>query len=743
MTQVWDQKRDWRRAKLFGPIGAMTISGLVLLVALALFLIERFDVVAAQREQVLVEHGFARQIDELSAVIATQVDWDEAIRNLDHKFDPQWADFNVGNYLYTFNGFSHSFVLDRNGMPIYASIRGERASLQAVAEFADVANKLLPGIRNAELRRGPFRQRAGKGNVVIPPIQSSTTAQVAGATYIVTATLVQPDFGKVLPKGPRAPIVIAAKPIDRSMLDAFAGRYLLNQLLLLDPSVSADQRQQIVLRDFAGRDLTALSWVPRRPGTALRQMLQWPLLGGIAVLALLTLLVLRRGAAIVSELIASEARARHLAYHDQLTQLPNRAMLFDKLRLSLARLADADASLAVICVDLDRFKDVNDTLGHHAGDWLIQTVATRLREVCDKQTTIARLGGDEFIVLYPCSNRPAAAELAQRIVAAVSEQIVSEFGRINVGCSLGVAIISHAGVEPTEALRWADVAMYRSKDSGRGCVTFFEPEMDDALRARRALESDLHSALSDGSLRMVYQPQVDRTGQTKAVEALVRWDHPQRGAISPGIFVPLAEETGLILPLGEFVLRRVFAETAGWGDLRVGINISAVQLRSQGFAALVTRLVAQAGVDPSNYEVELTETALLGEDPVTAANVEALKRLGFSIALDDFGTGYSSLSVLQRFSVNRIKIDRSFVCALDDSGEGDALVDAMIKLARSLGLSVIAEGVETASQRARMLACGCKEFQGYLTGMPQDASAIEALTGIESSHSAAAINRRA
>lgn len=472
-------------------------------------------------------------------------------------------------------------------------------------------------------------------------------------------------------------------------------------------------------------------------------MLQWPLLGGIAVLALLALLVMRRGGAIVSELIASEARAGHLAYHDQLTQLPNRAMLFDKLRRSLAALRAGDDSLAVICVDLDRFKDVNDTLGHHAGDWLIQKVATRLRDVCDNHTTIARLGGDEFILLCPGSSRAAATALAERIVAAVSEEIVSEFDRINVGCSLGVAIIDHAGVEPTEALRWADVAMDRSKDSRRGCVTFFEPEMDDALRARRSLESDLQSALNDDALRMVYQPQVDRSGQARAVEALVRWDHLERGAISPGLFVPLVEETGLILPLGEFVLRRVFAETARWRDLRVGINISALQLRSQGFAALVTRLVAQAGVDPGNYEIELTETALLGEDLVTAANVEALKRLGFSIALDDSGTGYSSLSVLQRFSVNRIKIDRSFVCALDDSGEGDALIDAMVKLARSLGLNVIAEGVETESQRDWLLACGCKEFQGYLTGMPQDAGAIEEMAGMAPSQPAAAVNRRA
>lgn len=740
MSVTVDQGRDWRRARLLGPIGALTVGGLVLLLALALFLIHRFDVVAAEREQVLVEHGFQRQIEELDAVIATQVDWDDAIKALDHKFDPEWADFNVGNYLYTFNGFTHSYILNRDERLIYAAVKGERSGLDSFAPFAGITKRLVPLVRDAEVRRGPFKQRQGKNNIVIPPIQTNTTEQIGGVTYLITATLVQPDFGKILPKGPKAPIVITAKPVDKALLGAFSARYLLNELLLLDPTVQPERRQQIVLRNLDGASIAALSWVPRRPGTVLRRSLQWPLLGGIAILALVTMALLRRGGSIVSELIASETRARHLAYHDQLTQLPNRAMLFDRLRMLLLEQTHEGPKLAVICVDLDRFKDVNDSMGHHAGDQLIQTVAQRLREICANAELIARLGGDEFIVLFKCEDQAGAKVLADRIVAAVSEQIVSEFGRFEVGCSLGVAIIDHPGVEPTEALRWADVAMYRSKDGGRRCATVFEPEMDDALRARRVLEADLRAALGDGTLHMVYQPQVDRTGQITAAEALVRWNHPERGAIPPGIFVPLAEETGLILPLGEFVLRRVFAETAGWGDLRVGINVSAVQLRSNGFAALVTRLAAQAGINPANYEIELTETALLGDDPVTAANVEALKRLGFSIALDDFGTGYSSLSVLQRFSVNRIKIDRSFVCALDASGEGEALVDAMVKLARSLNLNVIAEGVETENQRQRLLACGCKEFQGYLTGMPQDAGSIEGLAGLTP---AEAVNRRA
>ena len=451
---------------------------------------------------------------------------------------------------------------------------------------------------------------------------------------------------------------------------------------------------------------------------------------GVLLMALLALSVLQRGATIVHELIASEKRSKHLAYHDLLTQLPNRAMLFEQLRALLGACQPGQTQLAVICVDLDRFKEVNDKLGHHAGDLLIQAVAARLRTCCNQAALIARLGGDEFVILHAVTGDAVLEVLPGQILAAISERVSTEYGWLEVGCSLGIAVIDNPGVEPSEALRWADVALYRSKQAGRNCVTVFEPEMDEALRLRLSLEADLRAALHDGSLYMVYQPQVDRTGGITAFEALLRWNHPVRGAIPPGLFVPLAEETGVILALGEFVLRRVFGETQTWHQARVAINVSAVQLRTPGFAALVTRLAAQAGIDPARYEIELTETALLGDEPLISSNVDALKRLGFSIALDDFGTGYSSLAVLQRFAIDRIKIDGSFVNGLGNSGGADALVDAMVKLARAMNLSVIAEGVETEAQKARLVKCGCREFQGHLTGMPLPADQTEQLLGI-------------
>ncbi len=729
LSSAIDHIHDWRRTRLFGPIVAMALGGLALVVLLSIFLIERFDVAAAEHERAIVQRGVVEVGKELDAVVATQVDWDAAIGALDNKFNPAWADFNLGNYLYTFNGFSHVFVIDGEAKPFYAAAKGERTGLASYSPFRPVVDQLVPRLRRAEIDRGPIKPRPGKNNILIPPIQANAFAKVGGQYYVVTATLVQPDFGKKLPKGPRAPITVAAKPVDAAMLKAFSDRYLLEDTRLVAPNFKAEGRQQAVLHALDRTPLAALSWIPAKPGTLLRERMQAPLLVGVLLLLLLALSVVRRGSAMVDELVASEQRSKHLAYHDLLTQLPNRALLFERLRVLLAARGPEKAPLAVICVDLDRFKEVNDTLGHHAGDLLIQAVAGRLRSACPKAELIARLGGDEFVILHEVTGTDVLGVLPARIIASVSERVGTEYGWLEVGCSLGVAVIDNPGVEPSEALRWADIALYRSKEAGRNRMTLFEAEMDEVLRSRLSLEADLRRAVQDGSLHMAYQPQVDRSGTITGVEALLRWDHPERGAVPPGVFVPLAEETGVILALGEFVLRRVFSETHTWQQARVAINISAVQLRTPGFAALVMRLAAEAGIDPARYEIELTETALLGSDPQIAGNVEALKRLGFSIALDDFGTGYSSLSVLQRFAVDRIKIDRSFVNALESAGETGALVDSMLKLARAMNLSVIAEGVETEAQKQRLVKYGCKYFQGHLTGHPLPANDMAQLLG--------------
>ncbi len=718
-------------------MAGLAAGALGLLVLLSVFLIQRFDRAATEREEHMVENGFAVVTAELNRVVATQVEWDGAIANLDNRFDPNWADFNIGNYLHVFHGFSHAYVLGPDDRVIYASAGGERADLATYAPFEAAARSLLPEVRAQERVRPEPGKRPGKNNIVIPSIQASRIALVDGRPFILSATLVQPDFGEDLPKGPRAPIAIAIKPIDQVMLKSFADRYMLDDLVVRSPAALSAADGKLLLADRSGEPVAALTWAPQRPGTMLLRQLAAPLILLLGMLAALAWRVIQRGSAIATDLIASEARAKHAAFHDSLTRLPNRAYLFERLAQSLRRVEGPETAVAVMCVDLDRFKEVNDTLGHNAGDALLEAMAERLRLACSEATCVARLGGDEFVVLLETGDEAAALVLGRRIIRAVSERVVSEYGKIEVACSIGFAFIDQPGVEPSEALRWADVALYRSKQVGGKRVSRFNPEMDLALRYRLQLEAELRQAIGSDQLSMVYQPHFDRRRQLKGYEALLRWNHPVRGAISPSVFVPLAEDCGLIMALGEHVLRRIFNETRDWRGVRVAINVSAVQLRSRGFAAQVMRMLAEAGADARSYEIEVTETALLGDEQQCISNIDALKRMGFTIALDDFGTGFSSLNVLQRFSVDKIKIDCSFVAALGAGRGAEALIEAIVNLARGLDMIVVAEGVETEAQWDHLLKAGCRQFQGHLLGRPEPAAAINrALPALRSASAA-------
>ena len=689
-----------------------------LLVVIGAVLANRYDRESREREQQLVINGFMLRIEEFAIAAVPEIDWDDAVANIANHFDPVWIDRHVVSYLNAINGIGRVFILDNaDRAPIYVAIHGQRANPAAFAPFAATVRTLVPALRVAEARRPPLHPSPGFRKLVARPIQASSAAMIGGAPFIVTASLVQPDFGTTLPEKPHAPVVVTATPIDAALLSNFARRYQLAGLQIAGTESRGRGVTQALLRDARGQPAAWLLWKDPARGRLLMLDLLKPFAVLILALALIARLLLRRSEAIASDLIASEARARHLAYHDTLTQLPNRAMMFERVRLALAMARRNGATLAVHCLDLDRFKEVNDTLGHQAGDELICRVAELLTSLCRETDTVARLGGDEFVIVQVETGVSGAALLAERVLKAINEPIELAYGVVEIGISIGTTLIANPAIDPVEALRQADLALYDSKEKGRNRLTFFEPEMDAAVRMRRSLDTDLRKALQDGHLEMVYQPQVDQRGQVNGLEALVRWNHPERGMISPTLFVPLAEESGLILELGEFVFRRVFEETRGWNK-RVAVNVSALQLRSPTFMAMLTQLVAEFGVDASDYEIEITETALLGEDGVTRNNIIMLKQEGFTIALDDFGTGYSSLSTLQRFAVDKIKIDRSFVRNIEASEEADALVDAIIQLGRALKLNIVAEGVETERQRERLAASGCNVFQGYLMSRP-------------------------
>jgi diguanylate cyclase (GGDEF)-like protein len=391
--------------------------------------------------------------------------------------------------------------------------------------------------------------------------------------------------------------------------------------------------------------------------------------------------------------------------------------------------------LAVICVDLDQFKNVNDTLGHPIGGKLLKVVSSRLRTCLRDSDVVARFGGDEFAVLQlGLTGAQEASALADRIVKLMSEPYDIEGQNIVIGASAGIALAPGDGETPDQLLKNADTALYRAKEDGRRIFRFFEPGMDARLRARRTLELDLRKALLAGEFELYYQPLVTlATGCISGFEALLRWHHPSRGMVAPGEFIPVAEEIGLIVPLGEWVLRQACAEAATWpDDLKVAVNLSPVQFKNVNLTHVVSAALASAGLPAARLELEVTESILLEESKLNLATLHKLRALGVSISMDDFGTGYSSLSYLRAFPFDKFKIDRSFVSHLDEGRESLTIVQAIAQLGLSLCIPTAAEGVETEVQLEWLRQAGCKEMQGYLFSRPIPASEIAEL--LRSSH---------
>jgi diguanylate cyclase (GGDEF)-like protein len=431
----------------------------------------------------------------------------------------------------------------------------------------------------------------------------------------------------------------------------------------------------------------------------------------------------------ITERRRAEGRIAHMARHDALTDLANRALLREKLERALGRVKRGER-LAVLCLDLDRFKSVNDTLGHPAGDAVLKEVAERLRRCVRDTDTVARLGGDEFAILQTgVETAQTVLPLARRIIEALSEPYTIEGHEIVIGTSVGIALAPGDGSTPDALLKSADLALYRAKSEGRGTFRYFEPEMDAHMQVRRTLEIDLRRALANGEFELYYQPLVNlESDRVIGCEALLRWHHPERGMIAPLEFIPLAEEVGLIIPLGDWVLRQACAEAATWPNgMKVAVNLSPVQFRDRKLVQTVVGALASSGLPGSRLELEITETVLLQDSANTLTILHQLKSLGVCISMDDFGTGYSSLQYLRSFPFDKIKIDRSFVQELESREDCVAIVRAVASLGTSLGMVTTAEGVENVAQLEQLRAQGCTEVQGYLFSPPRPASELLAL----------------
>ncbi|MDH0300906.1 MULTISPECIES: EAL domain-containing protein [unclassified Pseudomonas] len=426
-----------------------------------------------------------------------------------------------------------------------------------------------------------------------------------------------------------------------------------------------------------------------------------------------------------TEELAAHAQIHHMAHHDALTGLPNRTLFHERLKQALLRGEDSGKLTAALCLDLDNFKNINDTLGHAFGDKLLRALGKRLRRELREHDTLARLGGDEFAVVLAGLETPEAARItAQRLIEAICPPFHIEGHQFSVGVSIGVAVAPDDHDQAEQLLGYADMALYEAKRNGRNRFECFHVELDVAARQRRLVETDLRTALHLGQLQLHYQPVVDpQSSSVTGYEALLRWEHPTRGMIMPMDFIPIAEETGLIHEIGARALNLACQEAARWGTAQtVSVNLSPVQFKNASLVHTVALALADSGLSATRLELEITESVLLGNSEENVRVLRALKDLGVSISLDDFGTGYSSLGYLRSFPFDRIKIDKSFVHDMCESREAMSIVRAITELSNSLMIKTTAEGVESAEQMERLLAEGCSHFQGYLYGRPAPAS---------------------
>ena len=668
---------------------------------------------ARHQQQRMIEASFSQSLNEHLRQLHSLSRWGPFEQHLAEGNSSRWLDENIGLWLYEMFGHQLILVLDQQNQIVRVWREGQPVS-------APADDPLIGEVLQSPLVNDPARQ------------DNADYARITNRAAALAVGNIQRDDNAL----PRFRLV-SLKFLDDGYLAGLAERNQLQGLHFSDGTPQPGTGARYLLIAQAGEAVGYLNWIPSRPGA---QMLRT--IGpstGLAVLAisLLCLYMVRRlwnSSVNLSQsmlrLGASEAQAQHLAFHDVLTGLPNRALVEDRLTQALALATRHDQRVALLLIDLDRFKTINDTHGHHAGDELIIAVAQRLSNIVRASDTVGRIGGDEFIVVMPdVDNIGQVQSLAQRIIDELSEPFTLFGSDVWSGASIGLALAPKDGVDRLELMRKADIALYEAKSGGRGTYRQFERAMDESVRTRQTIAADLRTALhTHQGLEVWYQPLMDIGGQQMVgIEALLRWHHPTRGLIAPAEFIAIAEETGLIIPLGEWVLAEACVTQQRFPELLVAVNVSPVQFRSTGFVERVMAIVSQSGGDPKRLELEITEGVLIEDEREARAIIVALREAGFRIALDDFVTGYSSLNYLSNFPVDKIKIDRSFTQSLGVAENSVAIVESVVKLGHAMGLMVTAEGVETPGQMSALADAGCNQLQGYLFSQAVPADQLAAL----------------
>jgi diguanylate cyclase (GGDEF)-like protein len=683
------------------------ICALLLLIGLGGYLLVKNalsqDLDVQQRSRTFISRTLDQVRNEVGRNIINYAKWGEAYKHLHLTVDKAWADDqrNVGAIPYELYGYNGVLVINARDRTVYAVIDGKPSMMQA--------SDWLEGDLNALIDEA--RQSTQENDGVVRALQ------VAGKPALVAAATISPGWDPMIQQIPGpASVMMFVSVLDAEKLAHLSETYGL-------PTIEVGQEPQ------AGYDSMPLlgsnillSWTPPTPGMdLLRQTLPLFIAGVLALAAVLTMLVrysmtsARQIDAQFEALHVSQKELTLLSLHDSLTGLPNRFQLQQFLSDRLER--EITPPLALLSLDLDRFKPINDVLGHAFGDRVLQEVAQRLQQHVQANGMVARLGGDEFIVVREGGiDHDDIEALCARLVADLCRPFEIDTQTVFIGTSIGIALAPVHARTPAELLRMGDIALYRAKAAGRNTWCFYADGMNAQLLARRELEQELRHALLDNQLRVHYQPRYATVdGELRSFEALVRWQHPQRGLLPPDTFIPLAEETGLIQPLGRWVLEHACREAMTWPEeIGLSVNLSPGQLaENEDVVAVVANALRSTGLPASRLELEITERVLLDHAHSALSTLTALRALGVRLSLDDFGTGFSSLAYLRKYPLDGIKIDRSFISHMTERGNDQAIVQAMIDLGRSLGITVTAEGVETLEQLECLQRHPCDEVQGF------------------------------
>ncbi|WP_312796202.1 EAL domain-containing protein [Tianweitania sp.] len=757
---------------LIGGIGLATL-GLVVLSGL--WAGAESDAAALERQRSLINQRLHEQVDQVAeaidqvssgymALLSSQVSRvpspvssGDALAS--EVAGPESAE-TISKIVVAVFGYDQAFVVDGNGQ------LAMRSGPEVEARYRWIRPLLLPLLRERQPGANPAR-RMSNNNVLA---NSSESSSRRGSFAELMRLEGRPTIAGIAPinraedlSSRELPLtsqdmryLIAIRFLDGAALDDLSREQGLNGARFAR-SADPDPNEVAVQIDAGatGEPIGFIVWSPDLPGSRVIGRLLPALLGAALVIAVLFLLLLKRLRTSLIELKLSEANARHLASHDVLTALPNRAYFSAQLEDCLAQKPVSDQRSAIALIDLDRFKAVNDRFGHAAGDELIRTAAERMRSVIGPADVLARIGGDEFALLICNSGREETTlgDKCKALVSELSRPFHLRAGEVvaHIGGSAGMTLLPPSGGSASEILRQADVALYEAKNQGRGRSVLFQPDMEEGRDAREALKGELRKLLENsqdsglgqngqsastfgfdenfGKLDLYYQTihHASDGYRPSGAEALIRWHHPRHGFLAPDEFIPLAEEGGLLELLGRWVLREACSAAAKWSpDTFVAVNVSPSQLRVPGFEDVVETVLLETGLPPSRLELEVTESALIEDSRDIAGALRRLRARGVQVSLDDFGTGYSSLSHLMHFGIDRIKIDRSFVALLGARADGAALVSGLLSLARTLSISTTAEGVETEAQRDFLVALGCTDLQGFLFSKPMPLGELQA-----------------